>query len=62
MDSLSTLARAAAKSGVTQEAIVAEIESIAGFTEPLREILKIHFFRRGHILRCFRILADARQS
>jgi hypothetical protein len=54
-----TLARAAADSP-TVEAMTATIEDLAGF-KPLHDVLDRHFFKRGHVLRCFRILRDARK-
>jgi septin family protein len=39
--------------------VKARLEEIANF-EALKEILNKHFIERGHILRCFRIVDDAR--
>jgi hypothetical protein len=39
------------------EHVVPHMESLSGFIE-LRQLLEHHFFRRGRLLRCFRILSD----
>lgn len=42
------------------DAIVEKLDRLAGF-EPLREVLQRHFLRRGQLLRCYRIVSDARR-
>lgn len=56
-----TIARLAGDAGMGVDAVAAELKEIAGFG-PLRRVLERRFFERGHILRCFRIVGDARQA
>lgn len=57
-----TIVRAVADPGVEFDVHKAQasLEKISNF-EVLKEILKKHFIERGHILRCFRIVDDARR-
>jgi hypothetical protein len=56
-----TVARIAYQPQHDLAAIEAELRDLAGF-EPLKELLDQHFFTRGHLLRCYRILLDARKE
>jgi hypothetical protein len=56
----STIARLAADPALSEQAIVEQLDEIAGFG-PLRKVLERHFFRRARFLRCYRIANDARK-
>ncbi|MBA2692145.1 MAG: hypothetical protein H0U65_06590 [Rubrobacter sp.] len=56
-----TIARVAADGGLSLDEVVGRLEEITGFGV-LSEILNRHFIERGHILRCRRIAADAREA
>jgi hypothetical protein len=45
---------------VELNAIVEKLDRLTGF-QPLREVLDRHFLRRGQLLRCYRIVSDARR-
>lgn len=40
--------------------MIEQLTQLAGFV-PLKELLEHHFLQRGHLLRCFRIVNDARR-
>jgi hypothetical protein len=55
-----TLARALTDPARTLAAVAGELSVLAGF-QPLRAVLERHFFERGELLRCFRLLGEARR-
>ena len=55
-----TLVRTAAEPGLSLEEVEARLREISNFDD-LKQILDKHFIERGHILRCFRIVHDARR-
>jgi len=55
-----TLARALADPTRTLAEVREELRVLAGF-QPLREVLEQHFFKRGELLHCFRLLSEARR-
>lgn len=56
-----TIARVAADEALGLDEVVGRLEEITGF-EPLWDVLHRHFIERGHVLRCRRISADAREA
>lgn len=55
-----TIARLAANTNLNGQAIVQQLDELAGFG-PLKVVLERHFFKRAHFLRSYRILSDARR-
>jgi len=55
-----TLVRAAAEPETDLDEVEARLREISNFDD-LEQILDKHFIERGHILRCFRIVDDARR-
>lgn len=56
-----TIARLSADEGNASTSEIAEqLKDISGF-EPLKKLLEKHFFQRGHLLRCYRIVNEARK-
>lgn len=56
-----TIARAAADPALDLDSVEDRLEEVSGFG-PLWEVLNTNFIERGHILRCRRISADARET
>jgi FtsZ-binding cell division protein ZapB len=54
------IARAAARQNISTAGLVQELKDISGFA-PLQKLLEEQFFKRGHILRCYRIVGDVRR-
>ncbi len=54
------IARLAADSALSEQAIVERLDELAGFG-PLQKVLERHFFQRARFLRCYRIANDARK-
>ena len=52
------IARTVAKADLEAEGLRTELDAVAGFG-PLREVLERHFFARGDLLRCHRLVSDA---
>ena len=55
-----TVARLAANPELSEQAIIKQLDELAGFG-PLQEVLERHFFQRARFLRCYRIAGDARK-
>jgi len=55
-----TIARLAANSELSGQAIMQQLDELAGFG-PLQEVLERHFFKRAHFLRYHSVLNDARR-
>ncbi|MBK1704301.1 dynamin family protein [Halochromatium glycolicum] len=55
-----TVARLAADPERDRDAVVGELERMAGFA-PLHAVLESHFLKRSELLRAYRILSDARR-
>jgi hypothetical protein len=55
-----TAAGVAADRELSIDEVAEKLEEIAGF-EPLWDIVVRHFIKRGHILRCYRIIRDAQK-
>jgi FtsZ-binding cell division protein ZapB len=51
------IARAAVRQNISTAELVQELKDISGFA-PLQKLLEEQFFKRGHILRCYRIVGD----
>jgi hypothetical protein len=56
-----TIARVAADGALSLDGVEARLEEMSGFG-PLWDVLHRHFIERGHVLRCRRITADAREA
>jgi hypothetical protein len=54
------IARRAVGKNLTPDAVLNELDDVSGFAALYRTLNK-HFFERGHILRCYRIVEDARK-
>lgn len=54
-----TIARVASDPALSPNAITERLREIAGFG-PLKRVLERRFFERGHVLRCHRIVREAR--
>ncbi len=55
-----TVARLAADPDLSEQAIIEQLDELAGFG-PLQKVLELHFFQRARFLRCYRIASDARK-
>jgi hypothetical protein len=55
-----TIARLSADPLLSEQAIIARLDELAGFG-PLQKALERHFFTRARFLRCYRIANDARK-
>ena len=55
-----TIARLVADPLLRGQAVVEQLDELAGFG-PLQEVLERHFFKRARFLRCYRISNDARK-
>ncbi len=56
-----TIARVASDEALDLDEVAGRLEEITGFG-PLWDVLHRHFIERGHVLRCRRIAADAREA
>jgi hypothetical protein len=55
-----TIARIASNPELDEEGVISELDQVAGFDQ-VRSTLEKHFFRRGQLLRCYRVVNDARR-
>jgi len=55
-----TIARIIANPALSTADIAGQLHTISGFG-PLKDVLDRHFFKRGQLLRCYRIMNDARR-
>lgn len=55
-----TVSRTLIEAGLDLEAGLTQLNDLCGFG-PLKKVLEQHFFQRSHLLRCFKIVNDARK-